>query len=137
LALFNIFGKKDVRSDITKRSPFLVNTEWVPYKLYAKKKSSSTLFVRVKNLTNEVLLTSLVVELPNKLGFDEMNLAKQRELRVGELGPGEDREAKFNIYNSLDADRGEYTVTLTAIAHYRDYGHVMNAVKKRAPIEVV
>ncbi len=137
LALFNIFGKRDVSKELGKRYPFLLSTEWVPYKLYAGKKSASTLFVRLKNLTGEVLLTSLVIELPNKISFDDMGLAKERELRIGELGSGEEKELKFNVYNSLDADRGSYTLTLTAIAHYRDYGRIMNILKKRVSIEVV
>ena len=37
----------------------------------------------------------------------------------------------------IKTDPGEYTVTLTAMAHYRDYGHVINAVKKRTTLSVV
>ncbi len=137
MALFNIFGKRDVSKDIGKRSPFMVATEWMPYKLYAGKKSSSNLSIKVRNLTKEVLLTSLVVELPPKLGFDGMGLSKEREIRLGEIAPGEEKEAGIGVYNGLDADSGEYTLMLTAIAHYRDYGHVINAVRKRVDVEVV
>lgn len=137
LALLDIFGKKDARKDLEKKYPFLVTTEWVPYKLYAKKRSSSTLYIRIKNLTKEVVLTSLALELPNKLGFEDMGLAKEREIRLGEIGVDEERELKFNISNSLDADKGEYTLVLAVMAHYRDYGHVMNMVRKRISVQVV
>lgn len=137
MALFDIFGKKDVSKDLTKRLPFVVATEFLPYKLYAGKKSATTLFVRLRNATNEVVLTSLVVELPNKISFDDVMIAREREMRLGAIAPSEEKEVRLNLHNSLDADKGEYTIILSAIAHYRDYGHVMNAVKKRIPLQVV
>ncbi len=137
MAIFNLFGKKDVSSEITKTSPFKLVTEWVPYKLYANRKSSSTLNVKVQNNTNEVLLTSLIIELPDRLGFDDIGLQKQREVRIGNLSANEEKEVRFGVFNSIDADPGEYTITLTAIAHYRDYGHIINAIKKRTTVSVV
>lgn len=137
MGLLNIFGKKDSVSEITKGPPFSVATELVPYRLYAKKGSSATLVVKVRNLTKDVLLTSVVAEAPNKIGFDEMLVARQRELRVGELQPEEMKEVKFNLYSSVGSDAGEYTLTLTTIAHYRDYGHVLNAVKKKVTVDIV
>lgn len=137
MAIFNIFGKKDVSEDITKNIPYRLVTEWVPYKMFSGRKSSVTLKVKLKNLTKEVLLTSLVVELPNKLGFDEIGMSKQRELRIGELAPDEEKEVNMSVYNSTDADPGDYTVSLAAIAHYRDYGHIINAIKKRTTVQVV
>ncbi len=137
MGIFNLFGKKDVSSELTKSSPFKISTEWVPYKLYASRKSSSTLIVRIKNMTNETLLTSVVAELPKQLGFEQVALTKERELRLGELPSEEERELKFEVFSTMNADPGEYTLNLTAIAHYRDYGHVLNAVKKRVIVEVV
>jgi hypothetical protein len=135
--IFNIFGKHDVSDDLTKSSPYRISTELVPYKLYANKSSSASLMVRVKNVTNEILLTSVVAELPTQLGFDEVGVSKQREIRVGELAPHEEKEVRFDLFSGLNSDKGEYTLMLTAIAHYRDYGHVINAVKKRTTLNVV
>lgn len=137
MGILDIFGKKDSANDIVKGPPFSVTTELVPYRLYAKKNSSATLHVTLKNLTKDVLLTSVVAELPGKIGFDEMIMSKQKELRLGEIPPGEQKEVKLTLYTSLGSDAGEYTATLTAIAHYRDYGHVLNAVKKRISINLV
>ena len=137
VGIFNIFGKRDVSTDLTKNSPFRIATELVPYRLYANKSSTASLIVKIENVTNEILLTSVVAELPNQLGFDEVGVAKQREIRVGELAPHEEKEVRFEIFGGLNADVGEYTMLLTAIAHYRDYGHVINAVKKRTTINVV
>lgn len=137
MGIFNIFGKKDVSTDITKNVPFRLSTELVPYRLYSNKNSSASLIVRVKNMTSEVLLTSVVLELPSQLGFDSVGMSKQREIRVGEVPPQDEKEVKFEIFGTAKSDPGEYTTTLTAIAHYRDYGHVLNAVKKRTAINVV
>ena len=137
MAIFNIFGKKDVSEDITKSIPYRLVTDWVPYKLFSGRKSNVTLRVKLKNMTSEVLLTSLVVELPNKLSFDEIGMSKQREVRIGELAPSEEKEIGLSIYNGTDSDPGEYTVSLAAIAHYRDYGHIINAIKKRTTVQVV
>ncbi len=137
MGIFNIFGKKDAATDITKGSPFMISTELVPYHLYARKNSSATLMVKVKNITKDILLTSVVAELPNRLGFDEMVLSRQKETRIGELQPEEQKEIKLNIYGGVGSEAGEYTVRLTTIAHYRDYSHVLNAVKKQVQVSVV
>ena len=137
VGIFNIFGKRDVSNDLTKNSPYRLSTELVPYKIYANKSSSASLMVKVKNMTDEILLTSVVAELPNQLGFDEVGVSKQREIRVGEIAPHDEKEVRFDVFGSVTSDPGEYTILLTAIAHYRDYGHVINAVKKRSTLNVV
>ncbi|MCL5430609.1 MAG: hypothetical protein M1504_04020 [Candidatus Marsarchaeota archaeon] len=133
----NLFGKKNVAAELTKNSPFIVSTEWIPYKLYAKKKSSSTLYVKIRNITKEPLLTSVVAQLPSQLGFEGIGLSKEREVRVGELAPNEEKEVKMEVFSGLNSDAGEYTLSLTAMAHYRDYGHILNAVKKKVTVDVV
>jgi uncharacterized membrane protein len=137
MALFNIFGKKDAASELTRAVPYRISTELVPYKLYSDRKSQVSLFLKIKNATKEVLLTSVVLELPNQLGFDGMGMQKQKELRLGEIKPGEEKESRLDIYNTLNADPGEYTIAITTISHYRDYGHVLNAVKKKTTLSVV
>ncbi len=136
LAIFNIFGKKDV-SELTKSSPYRIFTSWTPYKLYASRKESCTLGIRLKNMTGETLLTSVVVSLPENLAFDQMGLTKEREVRLGEMAMNEEKEVNLDVYATGKADIGEYTVNLTACAHYRDYGHILNLVKKRTTLEVV
>ncbi len=137
MGIFNIFGKKDSGVELMRPLPFKLVTEWMPYKLYSKKPSSSSLKVRIRNATKEVLLTSVVAELPRQLAFEAMGLSKEREMRLGELAPNEEKEVRFDVFSGLKSDPGEYTVNLTAISHYRDYGHVINAVKKRVTISVV
>ena len=137
MPIFNLFGKKDAGNELIKGSPYRISSEWVPYKLYSGRRSSAMLIVKVKNATKEILLTSIILELPQQLGLDDVGMIKERELRIGDISPGEERELKFDVYGGIKTDPGEYTVTLTAMAHYRDYGHVINAVKKRTTLSVV
>ncbi|MGC8651712.1 MAG: hypothetical protein ACP5UH_00460 [Candidatus Micrarchaeia archaeon] len=137
MKIFNIFGKKDAASDLTAVLPYRISAEMVPYRIYANRNSSATMVVKLQNNTNEILLTSLVAELPQPLGFDELGVSKQKEVRLGEIAPHDEKEIRLDIYGGLNSDPGEYTVTLTAIAHYRDYGHVLNAIKKHTIVNVV
>ena len=93
--------------------------------------------VKVRNLTKEVLLTSIVVSVAGKIGFDEMGRQNTKEQRLGEMQPGEVKETKFNIYANLGTDAGNYTVTLDTFAHYRDYTHVLDSVRKDVQIGVI
>jgi len=137
MKILNLFGKKNVSDEISKQAPYRLITELIPYKLYSNRKSSVMLMVKLRNMTSEPLMSSIVVELPKGLSFDEMGLTLQKELRIGELAANEEKEARFDVYSGPGTDKGEYTLTLTAFAHYRDYGHVLNAMRKRATVEVV
>ncbi len=136
MAFLGMFGKKDAQQ-AEKFSPYMISTEWFPYRLYSGKKGSSILFIKVKNLTNEPLLTSFAVELPGKLSFDEIGLSKAKELKIGEISPSGEKELKLNVFSGIDTDPGEYTVTMISTAHYQDYDKVINAVRKRTSINVV
>jgi uncharacterized membrane protein len=111
-------------------------TEFVPYKLYANRKNSVLLMLKLKNLTREPVLSSLVVELPKNLSLDDTGLASTKELRLGMLSPGEEKESRIEVHGDAGTDKGEYTLSVTAFIHYRDYGHVLNAMKKKALLEV-
>ncbi|MEM3781479.1 MAG: hypothetical protein QXT43_00755 [Candidatus Micrarchaeaceae archaeon] len=135
--ILNLFGKKNAAEELTKSVPYRISTEFVPYRLYANQKNSLRMFVSVKNLTAEPTLSSVVVEVPKGLSLDETGISKAKELRLGILPPNEERQIGLDIYGDAGTDKGEYTLSLTAFIHYRDYGHVLNAVKKRTIVEVV
>ncbi len=137
MKLFNLFGKKNVSDELNKAAPYRIITEFVPYKLYANRKSTTSIIVKVKNNTSEPLMTSIVVEVPKQLSMDEMGLLKSKEIRVGDIAPNEEKELRADVYSGPGTEKGEYTISVTAFAHYRDYGHVLNAMKKRTSIEVV
>jgi hypothetical protein len=137
MKILDLFGKKDSASEIGRTLPYRVASEFVPYKLYANRKSSTLLMMRLKNLTNEAVLSSIVVEVPKGLSVDEVGLSSAKEVRIGTLGPGEEKDTRVEIHGDVGTDKGEYTLSITAFIHYRDYGHVLNAMKKKAVLEVI
>ncbi|MGC8479412.1 MAG: hypothetical protein ACP5M9_01960 [Candidatus Micrarchaeia archaeon] len=137
MSLFDLFGKKDVSSDISKKLPFMLTTEFVPYRLKSREKNNCTLNIKVKNLMNEAVLSSVVIELPKQLSFDSMGMSKQKEIKIGNMAPNEEKYNYVEIYGGVGTDKGSYTITLTAFVHYRDYAHIINEMRKRVILEVL
>ncbi|MCL5239471.1 MAG: hypothetical protein M1286_03305 [Candidatus Marsarchaeota archaeon] len=137
MKILDLFGKKDAAVEVGRTLPYQIASEFVPYRLYANRKSSSLLLMHIKNLTNEPVLSSVVVQVPKGLSLDDTGLSAAKELRVGTLAPGEEKDARVEVHGDSGTDKGEYTLSITAFIHYRDYGHVLNAMKKKTVLEVV
>ena len=137
MGIFDLFGKKDVGTDLRKQLPYNITTEFVPYKLKANARGSTTLVMNLKNMTESPVTSSVVVEVPERISLDSTGMSKEKEVRLGTLAPNESKEAKVEIFSSAGTDKGEYTLTITAFIHYRDYAHVLNAMKKRTILEAV
>jgi hypothetical protein len=135
MKILDLFGKKDASSELGRTLPYRIVTEFVPYKLYANRKSSVLLMLKLKNLTSEPVLGSVVVEVPKGLSLDYTGLSSAKELRFGTLAPNEEKESRVEVHGDAGTDRGEYTLSITAFIHYRDYGHVLNAMKKKTVLE--
>ncbi|MEM3876037.1 MAG: hypothetical protein QXP35_03085 [Candidatus Micrarchaeaceae archaeon] len=133
---FNLFGKKNA-NDLVKNSPYIVATELVPYRLYANKTNSLVLFVRIKNITKDTLLTSLDLTVPSKLGLSENLFSKQKQVKVGEILSNQEKELRIEIFGNIDTDQGEYTLNINANAHFRDYSHIINSVTKSILLKVI
>jgi hypothetical protein len=134
--ILDLFGKRDAAAELGRDLPFRVVTEFVPYRLYANRRNSVMLFLKVKNLTKEPVLSSIVIEVPKRLSLDQTGLITQKEVRLGLLSPQEEKESKIELFGDTGTEKGEYTMSITAFVHYRDYGHVLNAIKKKAILEV-
>lgn len=137
MKILDLFGKKDAAAEVGRNLPYRVSNEFVPFRLYANRKNSSMLLMRLKNLTSEPVLSSVVVQVPKGLSLDETGLSGAKEVRVGMLAPGEEKQVRTDIFGDIGTDKGEYTLSITAFIHYRDYGHVLNAMRKKAVLEVV
>lgn len=137
MGIFDLFGKKDVTTDLGRTLPYSISTEFSPFKLRANNRGSSTLSINLKNMTNEPVMSSVVVQVPDRVSLDSTGLAKEKEVRLGTLAPNEAKESRIEIFSNSGTDKGEYTVTITAFIHYRDYAHVLNAMKKRTVLEAV
>lgn len=133
---FNIFSKKE-NNQLIKNSLYRIATELVPYRLNANKINSVILFVRVKNITKDSLLTSLDLTAPSNLGFNENLLLKQKQINIGEILPNNEKELKIEIFGNTETDQGEYTLNINTIAHFRDYSHVINSITKSIILKVI
>ncbi|HEV8290154.1 MAG TPA: hypothetical protein VGQ00_04370 [Candidatus Norongarragalinales archaeon] len=127
MGIFELFGKKaETNSD----SIYSLSTDFHPFRLPAYRNDSVDLEITVRNNTDTELLTSVVVVVPKPLGFDSTALSQQREVRIGMLAGGDQRSMKIQIYGNGRTDPRSYPVKVFAISHYRDYGHVLNEVRK-------
>ncbi len=137
MKLFNLFGKQDVSDELEKPVPFHITTEFVPYRVSANRRGSTTLMLRVRNVTSEPVLTSVVLSVPKQLSVDQTGIIKEKEVRLGTLAPQEEKREKIDVFSDSGTDKGEYTLNLTAYIHYRDYGHVLNAMRKKTTLQSV
>jgi len=135
--LLGIFGKRDVGEELVRKVPYAMKLSFHPYRLNANKMESVLLIVELKNLKEEVLLTSVIVQLPKNLGFDQTALSNAREIRLGELKPGEEKVVKIEVWGNPRTDSAEYPIDVTAICHYRNYGYMLNAEKKGITLRAV
>jgi uncharacterized membrane protein len=135
--LLDIFGKKNVGEELVRKVPYSMKLSFHPYRLAANKMESVLLIIDLKNLKEEVLLTSIVVQLPKNLGFDQTALSNMREIRLGEIKPGEEKVVKVDVWGNPRTDAGEYPIEVNAICHYRNYGYMLNAEKKSIVLRAV
>jgi uncharacterized membrane protein len=134
--LLSIFRKKESAQNDGKL-PFMIGTEFSPYKLYANKRSAASLSIRLKNLKSEPVMASVHIGLPKNISFSEMGLSKEKEIKLGTMNANEEKEVRSEVLGDIGTDTGTYTITVTAYEHYRDYDHVLNSVSKRITLEVV
>ncbi len=137
MGLLDMFGKKDIGDELTKKIPYDLKLHFNPYRLIARKSESVELRIALKNLREERVLTSVVVEAPRSLGFDQTGLAKVREVRLGYMGPFEEKEVVVDVWGNQLTAPGEHPISVTAFCHYRDYAHILNSERKRLALRAV
>lgn len=82
-------------------------------------------------------MCSILVELPKSIGFDTVGLHKAKELRLGNLEAGKERDVSVTINANNQTPAGAYRLFVTLYAHYRDYAHVLNSVRKAVELRAV
>lgn len=117
--------------------PFNVTTALRPVRLSARKESSLELLVTVKNVTDAPVMTSVSVEVPKSLGFENVGMTKIKEIRMGELPPQKEKTLSVSICSNSTTMPGTYAVLVTVSHHYRDYSHVLNYAKKTVEVRAV
>jgi len=133
--LDNLMGKKEepARAGL----PFNVSTALRPVRLNARKENCLELLVTVANASNEPLMMSVSVEVPKQLGFENVSIAKIKEIRMGELAAQAEKTMSISICATSLTPAGTYSAQLTVSQHYRDYSHVLNYAKKSVEVRVV
>jgi len=137
MGLLDVFGKKDVSGELTKKAPYGLKLSLHPFRITANRSDSVRMNVKVTNRSTEPLLTSVVVQVPKKLGLDSTCLSSAREIRIGELAPGDSKEFGVDIFGGTKTDEGHYDINVTAIAHYRNYAYVLNTEKAATSLRAV
>ena len=131
-------GKKDEATGEPVAVPmFSITTAFRPVRLAAKKDESVDLELGVKNISEGEAITSVNVDVPKGLGFDGMGIARRKEYRLGTMKSGEEKKFTLSLHGSSQTAAGNYRITISVYAHYRDYGHVLNSVKKAVELRVI
>ena len=133
--LDNLMGKKEepARAGLA----FNISTALRPVRLAAKKDCCLELLVTIKNVTGSPVMTSVSVEIPKALGFENLGITKIKEIRMGEVPPQKEKTVSFSLCSSFQTAPGVYSVMLTVNHHYKDYQHVLNYAKKSVEVRAV
>jgi uncharacterized membrane protein len=120
-------------------NPFSVTVGFSPLRLSAKRSSTVSLLVKVRNISPDPQLVSVDALLPKNamVGFDQACINKAVEKRAGELKPGESKDITIGIWSSSQTAEGAYPVDVTVFAHYIGYDKVMSYIKKSASLRAV
>lgn len=132
MVIFDLFGKKKA---VTNKN-YSIEYSLHPFSLKPQKNDFLLLSIEVTNNNNQPMLTSLVATTSKRLGFEANILSNQKEIRLGVLDPGETRNINLKVWSSPRTIAGSYPIILTAIAHYRDYGHILNESRKKVIVRV-
>ncbi len=125
--LEDLFGKRKMPSS---GNVFSLECEMHPYRVEAHKSSVVDLEIKLTNQFGKELLTSVTIRVPKGLGFDQTALSNEREIRLGQVAPGEVRKLSVPVYGTQRTEHGEHKVEIFATSHYRDYSYVLNQAKK-------
>ncbi len=118
-------------------APYEVKISFSPLRLRRDDDKPVEMSVYLKNLRSEDALTSLVVEIPDPIGFDRTAFVKRKELRIGKLAPGESKTFVVELYPKQKAQPGTYPIKVSASRHYKGYTYVLDYVDKEVSLRVV
>ncbi|MFH1200649.1 MAG: hypothetical protein V1708_06285 [Candidatus Micrarchaeota archaeon] len=128
MGIFELFGKKKFDAG---GATFKLDLELHPMRLAAHKQDYVDLELSLQNATDTEVLTSIVITLPKELGFEQSALSHQKEIRLSQLHAGELRHLKVQVWGTQRTAPANYAIHVYAIAHYRDYGYVLNEVRRK------
>ncbi len=133
--LDGLIGKKE--EPARQGLPFNISTSMRPVRLNARKENCLELLVTITNASDKPFMASASLEVPRTLGFENVGMAKIKEIRMGELAAQKEKTVSFSICANSQTPAGTYSALLTVSQHYRDYSHVLNYAKKTVELRVV
>ncbi|MFH1471071.1 MAG: hypothetical protein ABIF01_04945 [Candidatus Micrarchaeota archaeon] len=114
-----------------------LSTHCNPIRISIAGKETMTVTIKAKNLSDKPQLVSVDFEIPNDLSFDSTGVSNKRNAKVGEIAPGQSKEASFEVFATHRASQNEYKARVTGFAHYRNYESVLEKATLEATIRVL
>jgi uncharacterized membrane protein len=132
-------AEKEIKGGRLPAKPFRINLSFTPLRLSSNSKNSVNLLIKIKNLTKNPQLVSVDVLLPKDalIGFEPTCINKAMEKRLGEIMPGEVKEASIPIWASTQTKSGTHEIAITAYAHYIGYEKVLSYMKTKTTLRIV
>ncbi len=132
MSFFDIFAKKPTESKTT----YTLRAELHPYRIPANTSDFVDLEISVSNNSTESVLTSILINVPRGLGFEQSAISQKKEMHLGQMEPKTVKQFKLRIYGTIRTQKGMYPVSIYALSHYQDYSHMLNEVKKTVELRV-
>ena len=73
---------------------------------------------------------SVSVKLPMAFGFDKASLSKDRRIRIGNVKPGESKDAVFDVFGKFNTTPGIYELEIVGREHEGDRFDKVTALQK-------
>ena len=133
--LGGLFGKKE--ETMESNIPFSIKTSLSPVRMTSHKTTSVDLNIKIKNLLSESNLTSIMIQMPKGMGLDQTGIARAKEIRLGYLSKGEEKELVIPVWGNVTTEPGDYKIGVEIFSHYRTYAYIQNSIKKIVELRVV
>jgi len=114
-----------------------LSTHCNPIRISIATKETMTVTVKVKNTSDKPQMASVDFEIPKDLSFDSTGVSNKRNAKIGEIAPGQVKEASFEVYATHRASQNDYKARVTGFVHYRDYNNVLEKTMLDTTIRVL
>ncbi|MBM3229084.1 hypothetical protein FJZ26_01515 [Candidatus Parvarchaeota archaeon] len=116
---------------------FALNGSFLPFRLTSRKNDTVDLILELTNISGGDVLASVAVAVPKGIGVDSTMIAREKNLRVGQMKADESKKARIPMFSAASTKPGVYPISIEVFSHYRDFGHVITSIKKEFEVRVV
>ena len=115
----------------------IIKTRFTPIRMIVGQKDPVTLDVILKNNGTEEVLSTIIVKLPNGLGFDLSGITREKRERIDYIKPAEEKSISFRIYPRHNTEEGQYPVTVNILTHPDRYDKTTSEKQQEAILRVL